>query len=56
MERRNIFPVDAAAESFSDSSVKLEGQRMLFDKKVSLLPVDIRREAPAKVKKKDGRA
>lgn len=44
MTRQNIFPAMAFSESLSDSSVKMEGQKVVFDKKVSLLPADIRRE------------
>lgn len=56
MSRQNIFPAMAFSESLADSSVKLEGQKVMFDKKVSLLPADIRREDPIKVKSVNGRA
>lgn len=39
----------------SEATVKLEGQKVVFDKKVSLLPADIRREEPPKTKALNGR-
>jgi hypothetical protein len=50
MDRQNIFPVQAMTDSSSEPAIKLEGQKVVFDKKVSLLPVDIKREETAKVK------
>jgi hypothetical protein len=54
MNNQNIFPVQAFAGSMSESSVSLEGQKVVFDKKVSLLPVDIKKQEPVKVKQDDG--
>lgn len=54
MSNQNIFPTPAFAGSMSESTVTLEGQKVVFDKKVSLLPVDIKKQEPVKVKQDDG--
>jgi hypothetical protein len=56
MQQKNIFPAQAFTESMSESAVKLEGHRVVFDKKVSLLPVDIRKQGAVKGKKSNGRS
>ena len=55
MSSRDIFPVQALSESSDTPAIKLEGQKVVFDKKVSLLPVDIRKEEPTS-KSGNGRA
>jgi hypothetical protein len=55
MNRQNIFPRQALAEGLSEPSIKLEGQKVVFDKKVSLLPVDIRKDEPIKTKTVNGK-
>jgi hypothetical protein len=56
MSSRDIFPVQALSESSDTPAIKLEGQKVVFDKKVSLLPVDIRKEEPTNNKSGNGRA
>lgn len=56
MNRQDIFPVQAMSESSDVPAIKLEGQKVVFDKKVSLLPVDIRMEEPINIKTGNGRA
>jgi hypothetical protein len=56
MNSRDIFPVQALSEGSDTPAIKLEGQKVVFDKKVSLLPVDIRKEEPTKHKSDNGRA
>lgn len=55
MNRQNIFPSMAFSAGSGEATVKLEGQKVVFDKKVSLLPADIRRGEPPKIKEKNGR-
>lgn len=50
MNSQRIFPVLAMTESGSEPAIKLEGQKVVFDKKVSLLPADTRRVEEVKVK------
>ena len=54
MNTQNIFPRQALATGLSEPSIKLEGHRVVFDKKVSLLPADIRKEETKKIKIKNG--
>ena len=56
MNRQNIFPAQTLTESLSEPSINLEGQKVVFDKKVSLLPADIRKEEPIKIKTSDGKS
>ncbi len=44
MNGQNIFPAMAMSNVDGASTVSLEGQKVLFDKKVSLLPADIKKE------------
>jgi len=55
MNTQNIFPAQSLSEASGEPAIKLEGQKVVFDKKVSLLPVDVRKEKPVKAKKPDGR-
>jgi hypothetical protein len=48
MTTQNIFPAQALSESGGEPAITMEGKKVIFDKKVSLLPVDIRKEAPVK--------
>ena len=55
MNKQDIFPVQAMTGS-PESAIKIEGQRVVFDKKVSLLPVDIKKEEPIRnIKADNGR-
>lgn len=54
MNKQDIFPVQAMSES-QESAIKMEGQKVVFDKKVSLLPVDIKREETGNIKINNGR-
>ena len=54
MSKQDIFPVQAMAES-PETAIKMEGQKVVFDKKVSLLPVDIKREETGNIKVSNGR-
>jgi hypothetical protein len=56
MNSQHIFPVQALTESLSEPSINMEGQKVTFDKKVSLLPVDIRKEATIKTKVANGKS
>lgn len=56
MNRQDIFPVQAMTESADVPAIKLEGQKVVFDKKVALLPVDIRTEETIEIKSGNGRA
>jgi hypothetical protein len=38
-----------------ETAIKMEGQKVVFDKKVSLLPVDIKREDTGNIKVSNGR-
>lgn len=51
MNKQDIFPATASPES----AIKMEGQKVVFDKKVALLPVDIRKEEPGKITTGNGR-
>lgn len=55
MNNLDIFPAQALSEGSDTPAIKLEGQKVVFDKKVSLLPADIRKEEPTKHKSDDGR-
>jgi hypothetical protein len=55
MNRQHIFPAMAFSEGTSETSIKLEGQKVVFDKKVSLMPADVRKEEPVKMKPSNGR-
>lgn len=55
MNTQNIFPAQALSETAGEPEIKLEGHKVIFDKKVSLLPVDIRKEQPAKTTPRNGR-
>lgn len=54
MNTQNIFPRQALATGLGEPSIKLEGHKVVFDKKVSLLPANIRKEDTTKVKIKNG--
>lgn len=54
MSKQDIFPVQAMAES-PESAIRMEGQKVVFDKKVSLLPADIKREETDNIKGSNGR-
>ena len=54
MNNQDVFPVQAMAER-SESAIKLEGQKVVFDKKVALLPVDIRLEQTTDIKPANGK-
>lgn len=54
MNNQDVFPVQAMTER-SESAIKLEGQKVVFDKKVALLPVDIRLEQKTDIKTANGR-
>lgn len=45
MNRQTKFPTAAIAEGMSTPDIVMEGQKVLFDKKVSLLPADIKKTA-----------
>ena len=55
MNKQDIFPVQAMAED-SGSSIKMEGQKVVFDKKVALLPVDIKMEEVSNGRTGNGRS
>ena len=55
MTTQNIFPTQALSIGMSDSSVKLEGQKVMFDKKVSLLPADISKAELTEIKATHGK-
>lgn len=42
------FSLQAIAEGMSTPAIELEGLKVLFDKKVSLLPVDVKKAPPVK--------
>ena len=54
MSKQDIFPVQAMTES-PEAAIKMEGQKVVFDKKVSLLPVDIRRDETGNTRVSNGR-
>jgi hypothetical protein len=54
MNSQHIFPRQALATGLSEPSIKLEGHKVVFDKKVSLLPANIRKEDTKKIKIKNG--
>ena len=43
MNKQHIFPSQVLTEGMSEPLIILEGQKVVFDKKVSLLPADIRK-------------
>lgn len=43
MNKQDIFPVQAMTED-TEAAIKMEGRKVVFDKKVALLPVDIKEE------------
>lgn len=51
MDKQTIFPATIYSEGSSVPSIELEGRKVLFDKKVSLLPEKIK-----KTPKKNGTA
>jgi hypothetical protein len=55
MNRQNIFPAMAMSDTATEPAVALEGQKVVFDKKVSLLPADIKKEKPSNIKKPNGK-
>ena len=55
MSTQNIFPRQALARGLSEPSIKLEGHKVMFDKKVSLLPANVRKEETTKIKIKNGK-
>jgi hypothetical protein len=55
MTRQTVFPAMAMSAAAGDPSITLQGQKVLFDKKVSLLPVDIKKEGTSTVKGTNGR-
>lgn len=44
MNRQTKFPVESLVEGMSAPAIVMEGQKVLFDKKVSLLPVDTKKQ------------
>ncbi len=54
MKRQDIFPVQLSTEN-SESAIKMEGQKVVFNKKVALLPVDIRKEETTNIQSGNGR-
>lgn len=45
MERQQTkFPLQPVAEGMSTPEIQIEGHKVLFDKKVSLLPVDTKKQ------------
>ncbi len=54
MSKQTVFPAFAMATKSGEPSVQIEGQKVMFDKKVSLLPVDVRKEALSKSNAKNG--
>ncbi|MBL6445549.1 hypothetical protein JMN32_04470 [Fulvivirga sp. 29W222] len=45
MERAHTkFPLHSIAEGMSTPEIKMEGHKVLFDKKVSLMPVDTKKQ------------
>ncbi len=54
MKTQDIFPVQLSTEN-SESTIKMEGQKVVFDKKVALLPVDIRKEETTNIQSGNGR-
>ncbi|MDO9553357.1 MAG: hypothetical protein Q7J63_12695 [Rhodonellum sp.] len=48
MEQQNIFPETIHIEGKEQPEIQLEGRKVLFDKKVSLLPEKIKRSFPDK--------
>lgn len=56
MNTHSLFPAQALSETTGEPAITLEGQKVVFDKKVSLLPVDVRKEKPVNAKKENGRA
>ena len=49
MDNQKVFPLNVMAESMDeDTKVILDGQKVLFDKKVSLLPVEIKKNERTK--------
>jgi hypothetical protein len=56
MNRQNIFPVMAMSDSATEPAVSLEGQKVVFDKKVSMLPADIKKERPSDIKRPNGKS
>lgn len=54
MNKQDVFPVQAMAEH-PESAIKLEGQKVVFDKKVALLPVDVRLEQTTNIETAHGR-
>lgn len=45
MNKQRLFPTRPLAQGMSEPAIDLEGQKVLFDKKVSLLPIDIKIES-----------
>lgn len=43
MEQQNVFPLSILTEGTEESQIKLNGQKVVFDKKVSLLPAEIKK-------------
>lgn len=54
MNKQDIFPVQAMTAT-SESAIKMEGQKVVFDKKVALLPVDIRKQEVSNIKAGNGK-
>lgn len=48
MDRPTVFPdlSQQHAAAFSEQPVKLNGQKVLFDKKVTLMPVALEKQRP----------
>lgn len=46
----------AMSDTASEPAVTLEGQKVVFDKKVSLLPADIKKEQPSNLTGTNGKS
>ena len=55
MNQQAIFPAQAMTED-PGSAIKIEGHKVVFDKKVSFLPVDIKKENIVDTKVDNGKS
>lgn len=55
MNQQAIFPAQAMTED-PESAIKMEGHKVVFDKKVSLLPVDVKKENIVNTKGDNGKS
>lgn len=56
MNAQHVFPTQSIAEGLGEPAIQLEGQKVVFDKKVSLLPTDVKNRKPSEGNEKHGKS